>query len=190
MPKERILVVDDEKNIVSSLYGILSDEGYDVSSAEDGLEALERIQNDPPDLVLLDIWIPGMDGIEVLRTIKTYQKELPVLIMSGHASIDTAVRATKLGAIDFIEKPFSLDQITQAVANGLKEGKGIPKQNGVDFTDKMDRILRFQMMIDVKKGVKNASKNSRPILLVGEKGTGKELVAQAIHRQSKQNDRP
>jgi UDP-3-O-acyl N-acetylglucosamine deacetylase len=190
LPKERILVVDDEKNIVSSLYGILSDEGYDVSSAEDGLEALERIQNDPPDLVLLDIWIPGMDGIEVLRTIKTYQKELPVLIMSGHASIDTAVRATKLGAIDFIEKPFSLDQITQAVANGLKEGKGIPKQNGVDFTDKMDRILRFQMMIDVKKGVKNASKNSRPILLVGEKGTGKELVAQAIHRQSKQNDRP
>ncbi len=190
MPKERILVVDDEKNIVSSLYGILSDEGYDVSSAEDGLEALERIQNDPPDLVLLDIWIPGMDGIEVLRTIKTYQKELPVLIMSGHASIDTAVRATKLGAIDFVEKPFSLDQITQAVANGLKEGKGITKQDSVDFTDKMDRILRFQMMIDVKKGVKNASKNSRPILLAGEKGTGKELVAQAIHRQSKQNDRP
>ena len=75
MPKERILVVDDEKNIVSSLYGILTDEGYDFSSAEDGLEALERIQNDPPDLVLLDIWIPGMDGIEVLRTIKTYQKE-------------------------------------------------------------------------------------------------------------------
>jgi UDP-3-O-acyl N-acetylglucosamine deacetylase len=190
LPKERILVVDDEKNIVSSLYGILSDEGYDVSSAEDGIEALERIQNDPPDLVLLDIWIPGMDGIEVLKTIKTYQKELPVLIMSGHASIDTAVRATKLGAIDFIEKPFSLDQITQAVSNGLKEGKGITPQNRVDFTDRIDRILRFQMMIDVKKGVKNASKNSRPILLCGEKGTGKELVAQAIHRQSKQNDRP
>ena len=124
MPKERILVVDDEKNIVSSLYGILSDEGYDVSSAEDGIEALERIQNDPPDLVLLDIWIPGMDGIEVLKTIKTYQKELPVLIMSGHASIDTAVRATKLGAIDFYRKnPFHLTKSRKQFLTGLKRAK-------------------------------------------------------------------
>ncbi|NIQ03179.1 MAG: response regulator, partial [Nitrospinaceae bacterium] len=90
MAAERVLIVDDEKNIVSSLEGILSDEGYEVGIAEDGLDALERIQSDPPDLVLLDIWLPGMDGIEVLKTIKTYHPEIEVLVMSGHGTIDTA----------------------------------------------------------------------------------------------------
>ena len=119
MPKKRILIVDDEKNIVSSLTAILSDEGYEVSMTDDGVEALEIIQKDPPDLVLLDIWLPGMDGIEVLKTLKTYNPGVKVLIMSGHGTIDTAVKATKLGAQDFIEKPFSLDRITESVENAL-----------------------------------------------------------------------
>ena len=106
LAKERILIVDDEKNIVSSLTSILSDEGYEVSIAGDGVEALELIQKDPPDLVILDIWLPGMDGIEVLKTLKSYNLGVEVLIMSGHGTIDTAIKATKLGAQDFIEKPF------------------------------------------------------------------------------------
>ena len=112
MPQERILVVDDETNIANSLKEILSDEGYDVSVTEDGLNALDMIQSDPPDLLLLDVWLPGMDGIEVLKTVKTYHHEIEVLVMSGHGTIDTAVKATKLGAFDFIEKPFSMDSLT------------------------------------------------------------------------------
>ena len=118
MAKKRILIVDDEKNIASSLKGILSDEGYDVSMTGDGMEALELIQKDPPDLVLLDIWLPGMDGIEVLKTLKTYSPGVEVLIMSGHGTIDTAVKATKLGAQDFIEKPFS-SNISTSIPNPL-----------------------------------------------------------------------
>ena len=125
MAKERILIVDDEKNIASSLKDILSDEGYDVSMTGDGMKALELIQKDPPDLVLLDIWLPGMDGIEVLKTLKTYSPGVEVLIMSGHGTIDTAVKATKLGAQDFIEKPFSLDRITESVQKTLHEKKSI-----------------------------------------------------------------
>ena len=121
LAKERILIVDDEKNIVSSLTSILSDEGYEVSMAGDGVEALELIQKDPPDLVILDIWLPGMDGIEVLKTLKSYNLGVEVLIMSGHGTIDTAVKATKLGAQDFIEKPFSLDRITESIQNILQE---------------------------------------------------------------------
>ena len=119
MPKARILIVDDEKNIVSSLTGILVDEGYEVAKTGDGIEALEIIQTDPPDLVLLDIWLPGMDGIEVLKTVKAYHPDIEVLIMSGHGTIDTAVKATKLGAQDFIEKPFSLERITQSIEDVL-----------------------------------------------------------------------
>ena len=104
MPQERILIVDDEKNIVSSLKEILADEGYNVSAASDGLDALDMIQSDPPNLLLLDIWLPGMDGIEVLKTVKTYHPDIEVLIMTGQGTIDTAVKATKLGAFDFIEK--------------------------------------------------------------------------------------
>lgn len=133
MAKERILIVDDEKNIVSSLTAILSDEGYEVSMTGDGVEALELIQKDPPDLVLLDIWLPGMDGIEVLKTLKTYNPGVEVIIMSGHGTIDTAVKATKLGAQDFIEKPFSLDRITESIKNVLQEKNRLRPQKPKHF---------------------------------------------------------
>lgn len=190
MPKERILIVDDEKNIVSSLTGILSDEGYEVSMTDDGVEALEIIQKDPPDLVLLDIWLPGMDGIEVLKTLKTYNPGVKVLIMSGHGTIDTAVKATKLGAQDFIEKPFSLDRITESVENALHA-----KSSTLLMANKPSQALKelpvcFQSMVEVKKGIKEFSKNMKPVLLLGETGTGKESVAQTLHAQSRKGDRP
>ena len=190
MAKERILIVDDEKNIASSLKNILSDEGYDVSMTGDGMKALELIQKDPPDLVLLDIWLPGVDGIEVLKTLKTYSPGVEVLIMSGHGTIDTAVKATKLGAQDFIEKPFSLDRITESIQNTLHEKKSIStKKTGLPPSLKQLPFC-FESMLEVKKGINTLSKHLKPVLLLGKTGTGKESVARAIHAQSIKSDLP
>ncbi len=186
MNKERVLIVDDEKNIVASLQDILADEGYEVGSSMDGLDALEKIQNDPPDLVLLDIWIPGMDGIEVLKTIKTYYPEMAVLIMSGHGTIETAVKATKLGAYNFIEKPFSLDQITKSIASALRDRQTESREkswnNEIPFC--------FDRMVEIKKSIKSMARHIKPTLILGESGVGKELIAQSIHRQSKIRELP
>ncbi len=190
MAAERVLIVDDEKNIVSSLRDILNDEGYNVSIAEDGLGALKMIQSDPPDLVLLDIWLPGMDGIEVLKTVKTYHPEIEVLIMSGHGTIDTAVQATKLGAFDFIEKPFSLDQLTESVENVFKEKNKIQGGLESNLLNQEDLPLCFEMMVEVKKATLQASQSNEPIFLLGEKGTGKEFIAHCIHRRSHESDHP
>ncbi len=190
MTSERVLIVDDEKNIASSLKDILTDEGYDVSVAEDGLGALNLIQSDPPDLVLLDIWLPGMDGIEVLKTVKTYHPEIEVLIMSGHGTIETAVKATKLGAFDFIEKPFSLDHLTQSVESVFKEKKKNQRVLTHDIFGRKDLPLCFEILADVKKAALNAAQNRKPVLLLGEKGTGKEFIAHSIHQRSQENDHP
>ncbi len=190
MANERVLIVDDEKNIVTSLQEILNDEGYEIITAEDGLEALEMVQAEPPDLVLLDIWIPGIDGIEVLQTIKTYHPEIEVLVMSGHGTIDTAVKATKLGAYDFIEKPFSLDQLVLSVERALKQKKR--RTHGTRGTGTTDHKLPhcFEMMVEVKKAVTQVSKTNAPVLIAGEVGTGKEFIAQAIHHKSKKSNLP
>ncbi|PIQ95476.1 MAG: UDP-3-O-[3-hydroxymyristoyl] N-acetylglucosamine deacetylase [Nitrospinae bacterium CG11_big_fil_rev_8_21_14_0_20_56_8] len=190
MPKERILIVEDETNIASSIKGILADEGYEVTATGDGLDALEQIQADPPDLLVLDIWLPGMDGIEVLKTVKTYHPEIEVLVMSGHATIDTAVQATKLGAFDFIEKPFTLDHLTQSVENVFKQKKKKSGPSHQDILQKLELPLGFEAMVEVKKAIKNNTRNNKPVLVLGEKGTGKEFIAQAIHSQSRKADRP
>ncbi len=190
MANERVLIVDDEKNIVTSLQEILNDEGYEIITAKDGLEALKMVQAEPPDLVLLDIWIPGIDGIEVLQTIKTYHPEIEVLVMSGHGTIDTAVKATKLGAYDFIEKPFSLDQLVLSVERALKQKKR--RTHGTRGTGTTDHKLPhcFEMMVEVKKAVTQVSKTNAPVLIAGEVGTGKEFIAQAIHHKSKKSNLP
>jgi UDP-3-O-acyl N-acetylglucosamine deacetylase len=190
MPKSRILIVDDEKNIVHSLTEILTDEGYEVTNTGDGIKALEDIQTDPPDLVLLDIWLPGMDGIEVLKTVKAYHPQIDVLIMSGHGTIETAVKATKLGAQDFIEKPFSLDRITQSIEDVLNNKRSSSSAEDKLIYSTKELPLCFDSMVDVKKAVKEFSCNIKPVLVHGESGTGKEFIAQAIHRQSTKSDRP
>ena len=184
LPQERILVVDDEANIVSSLKEILSDEGYNVSGAQDGLNALDMIHSDPPDLLLLDVWVPGMDGIEVLKTVKTYHPEIEVLVMSGHGTIDTAVKATKLGAFDFIEKPFSMDSLIQSVKNALALKKKRPKK------ENNDALSGFTSLIETQKAIKIHSQSDCALLLLGEAGTGKEYIAQEIHRRSLKNNLP
>ena len=124
-----ILVVDDEAGIRSSVRGVLADEGYRVLEAEDGRGALQLIASEHPRLVILDIWMPEMDGIELLRHIRDSHPGTPVIVISGHGNIETAVTATKLGAFDFIEKPFSLDGLLHVVDRALESR---PIAGGID----------------------------------------------------------
>ncbi len=114
-----ILVVDDEPFIVKSLGGLLTDEGFEVSTASNGYEALQKIEAEAPDLVLLDIWMPGIDGIETLKEIKKTNSHIQVIMITGHGTIETAVQATKEGAFDFIEKPLSIEKVIVAINNAL-----------------------------------------------------------------------
>ena len=116
---ETILIIDDEPNIIQSLQGILIDEGLSVITADGGLKALDIIKETIPDLIILDIWMPDIDGIETLTRIRELYPTVPVIMISGHGTIETAVKATKLGAYDFIEKPLSLDKVLLAVNNAL-----------------------------------------------------------------------
>ncbi|MFQ5354662.1 MAG: response regulator, partial [Thermodesulfobacteriota bacterium] len=115
----KIMVVDDEKDIRDVLCGVLGDDGYSVVSAPSAEEALRLLPEVKPEIILLDIWLPGMDGIAALKEIKALESDLQVIMISGHASIDTAVQATKLGAYDFIEKPLSLDKVILTVEHAL-----------------------------------------------------------------------
>ena len=118
--KQKILIVDDEVSILQSLSGILQDEGYGVVLAASGEEGLERAKKDPPDLILLDIWMPGIDGMTVLDQIKKIYPLIPVIIISGHGTIETAVKATRMGAFDFVEKPLSIDRVLVSIQNAIE----------------------------------------------------------------------
>jgi two-component system nitrogen regulation response regulator NtrX len=185
--QKTILVVDDEASICQSLTGILTDEGYEVWTAGSGEDAIKMIDDETPDLVLLDIWLPGMDGIKTLETIKAAHPELRVVMMSGHGTIETAVKATKLGAFDFIEKPLSLEKVILVIHHALdmvrlEEENRLLKQKLVqeyELTGKTEVILELKEMIGI------VSPTNAWILIMGENGTGKELVARSIHRQSR-----
>ncbi len=184
--KDTILVVDDEESICQSLKAILSDEGYQVLVAGSGEEAVKIIEEEMPQLVLLDIWLPGMDGLETLKAIKEINPQIMVIIMSGHGTIETAVRATKLGAFDFIEKPLSLDKIIILVNNAisvmrLNEENILLKQkvsHQYELTGQSPQITELKEMISI------VAPTNAWILIMGENGTGKELVARSIHHLS------
>jgi two-component system nitrogen regulation response regulator NtrX len=183
----RILIVDDEPGIRQSLKGIFEDEGFATESVSTGEECLKKIEATPVDLVLLDIWLPGIDGLETLRQIRELSPSTRVIMISGHATIATAVTATKLGAYDFIEKPFSLEHTLLVVNNALSHRQ----------LEQAHEILRHQLeerfnivgeSIPIKALRKQialvATTNSR-VLIYGESGTGKELVANNLHFMSR-----
>jgi two-component system, NtrC family, nitrogen regulation response regulator NtrX len=188
----RVLVVDDEAAIRRSLAGILADEGYDAALAEDGERALAVVRERTPDLVLLDIAMPGRDGIEILEELRRAHPALPVVMMSGHGTIETAVRATQLGAFDFIEKPLSLDKLLLTVRHAL-EKSSLERENR-ELRAKSLRaheILGASAPIQkLKEQIALAAPTNGWVLISGENGTGKEMVAKQLHVQSKRASGP
>ena len=182
-----ILVVDDEIAICQALKGILSDEGLSVITATTGNEALIRIEEEIPDLVLLDIWLPDIDGLEVLRGIKDQYPQMPVIMISGHANIETAVKAVKLGAYDFIEKPLSWENTIPPINNALNflrlAEENLQLKQKAPFKYKLTG--QSQTIKKVKEQIKLVASTNAWVLIMGENGTGKELVAHALHHYSK-----
>jgi two-component system nitrogen regulation response regulator NtrX len=187
-----LLIVDDEPSILQSLGGLLSDEGFEVTTAVNGYEALKTIDEESPDLVLLDIWMPGIDGIETLKEIKKENPNIQVIIITGHGTIETAVKATKLGAFDLIEKPLSIDKVIVAINNALnfrrleEENKYLRKKT----LEKNSINGNSLKTIELKNNITKAAPTDTWILIIGENGTGKELVARMIHHLSPRADQP
>lgn len=187
-----ILVVDDEKDIRISLTGILEDEGYQVLTADNGVEGLECARQEQPDLVLLDIWMPGMDGLETLERLKALFPQVTVIMISGHGTIETAVRATKLGAFDFIEKPLSLDKVLISVVNALrmKELRVENEELKRVVANEYEMVGTAPVMAALREQIMRVAPTTASVLVTGENGTGKELAARSIHYYSQRRDRP
>jgi two-component system nitrogen regulation response regulator NtrX len=191
-----ILVVDDEQAIRASLKDLLTDEGYAVETAETGeacLALLEPDSDSPVDAVLLDIWLPGIDGIEVLKAIKQAHPGLPVIMLSGHASIETAVTATKFGAYHFVEKPFSAENLLLTLGHALRERRLERENLRLMQTAQRDthRIVgQSPVFLRLLEQAERAAASQAWVLIYGENGTGKEAVAHLIHEKSPRRDGP
>jgi two-component system nitrogen regulation response regulator NtrX len=190
MVKEHLLVVDDEKSICISLQRILEDEEYCVTIVESAESALDVMKVENIDLLLLDVWLPGMDGLAALSQIRENWTGVPVIMISGHGTIETAVSATKLGAYDFIEKPLSLNKVILSVEHALRQ-KNLEDENRV-LRQKVEQEYRMignsSAVYRLKELIAAAAPSNSRVLISGESGTGKELVARDIHYKSLRSD--
>jgi two-component system, NtrC family, nitrogen regulation response regulator NtrX len=188
----KVLVIDDEPGIRSVLSDILEDEKHRVFAAADGFEGLALMKQEAIEVVILDVWLPNMGGIDVLKELKRDYSEVEVIIISGHANIDLAVRAVKLGAFDFLEKPLSLEKVTTLVRNALtvedlkRENKTL--KSSLFMEDEL--IGESSGMREIKDLIHQSATSDAKILILGESGSGKELVAREIHRLSKRSGGP
>ncbi len=178
--KATVLIVDDEESILDTLSGILEDEGYEVITASSAESALAQFREFSPEVVLLDVWLPGMDGIEILKRIKEGNNFASVIMISGHSNIDTAVNAIKLGAYDFLEKPLSLEKVLILVKRAL-ERQELERRVG---EERWEIVGESPQIIALKETIKKTASSQSRVLIYGESGTGKELVARAIHNES------
>ncbi len=190
--KPRILVIDDEAAIRDSMRMILDYEGYEVMTAATGEEGIALVEREAPDLVFLDIKMPGMDGLEVLQRLRHLVEVTPIVVISGHATISTAVEATRLGAFDFIEKPLASERVLVTVRNAV-DSRRLRSENR---SFRRDAEKRYQIigespsLAKVREAIVRASPTAATVLIWGESGVGKELVARAIHRESLRRDGP
>jgi two-component system nitrogen regulation response regulator NtrX len=186
MSRPRILVIDDEPAIRDSLKMILEYEDYQFVGAASGQEALAIVQRDRPDLVLLDIKMPGMDGMEVLRTLRAADESLPVVMISGHGTTATAVEAIRSGALDFLDKPLSTERVIVTLQNALKQSelRSENRELRLAMESKYEIVGQSPSLRRVLESVRRAAPTNATVLLLGESGVGKELVARTIHRNS------
>ena len=187
MSNETILIVDDEESVRKSLADVMRDEGYDVVTASSGKEGIDLLNETQPALALLDIAMPGMDGIEVLSKFRELRPDMPVIMVTGHGTIETAVKTTKMGAYDFIEKPPLLEHLNLVVKHGIEESR-LREENETlkrSIEQRYEIIGESTPIKALKQQIDLAGPTNGWVLIHGESGTGKELVARAIHRASK-----
>ncbi|HEX6216696.1 MAG TPA: sigma-54 dependent transcriptional regulator, partial [Vicinamibacterales bacterium] len=190
--KPRILVIDDESAIRDSLKMTLEYDGYEVMVAATGEEGVKLVEREAPDLVFLDIKMPGMDGLEVLQKLRHLVETVPIVVISGHADINTAVEATKLGAFDFIEKPLASERVLVTVRNAVdtRRLKTENRSYRKDAEKKHQIVGDSPPLAAVRGAIQKAAPTNATVLIWGESGVGKELVARAIHRDSLRRDGP
>jgi two-component system nitrogen regulation response regulator NtrX len=190
--RESILVVDDEAGVRSSLTGILGDEGYLVEAVESGEACLTALEARRHDLVLLDVWLPQMDGLTTLARVRTLDPELPVVVISGHGTIETAVKAVRMGAQDFVEKPLSLEKTLVVVRNALRQRRLEAENRALkeQVEHRWVMVGESPAIRTLRAEIAQAAPSNGRVLIYGENGTGKELVARSIHVQSLRADGP
>jgi two-component system response regulator HydG len=193
--KEKILVVDDEQSHRTMLKAVLGREGYEVSEADDGTSAVKAVENDPFDLILMDIRMIDMDGIEAVGEIKKISPSIPVIMMTAYASVKTAVEALKSGAYDYLTKPLDIDELKILIKKALdyyhlQEENLFLKERLADRFDFSQIIGRSRAMKDLFETLSLIAPSDATVLIYGESGTGKEIVANAIHQNSPRAQKP
>jgi two-component system, NtrC family, nitrogen regulation response regulator NtrX len=187
-----VLIVDDERGIRETLRGVLEDEGFEVETVESGEDCLKSVETKNFACILLDIWLPNIDGLDTLKKLREGGNDSAVVMISGHGNIETAVNATKLGAFDFIEKPLSLEKTVLTVRNAIKqrELERVNRNLAEQLSQEYEMVGESIAMRALRKQIAIVAPTDGRVLISGESGTGKELVARAIHAQSKRKNAP